>query len=94
MTTLSENKKFRRDICKTVGHTWEPYVDNSRNGLAIGGNLCSRCKKREETWRSISCTPVVMDTFKLPPSPKVKYADLNVRRYDPFNRAKDRGKED
>jgi hypothetical protein len=46
---IAASKQLRRDICRTVGHVWESF-SRAFPGYSEGGNICSRCKRREKVW--------------------------------------------
>ena len=46
---IAASKKLRRDICRTMGHEWKTYT-RYNDGASEGGNLCSRCKKKQNVW--------------------------------------------
>lgn len=78
MTKISQAKKIRREICRATGHgEWKPS-----NRPDSYGETCSRCKKRNIIARIV--------TFKISQRPSVKWGELNVRRFNPLDRAKER----
>lgn len=83
---ISQAKKIRRDICRTMGHEWKELPQNS-SSFPIYNTECSRCKKRVfQAWGS----RVSIDTAPISPGPKIKYADLQTKRFNILDRAKDR----
>lgn len=73
---LSEIKKLRRDLCRTVGHNWESVNGSYEEGHAWFGNRCSRCKKVE----------VIGESRTIPI--KLKYSDIQTRKFDILDRAR------
>lgn len=49
MIKISQTKQLRRDLCRSVGHEWKVY-SRYYEGFSEGGNICSRCKKRNNVW--------------------------------------------
>lgn len=85
--SIERSKNLRRNICKTVGHSWEAY-ETITSGGRVGGNLCSRCKRREQLWERVN-----VSVWPITTKPKVKYSDLEVRRFDLYDRMKKRVEE-
>lgn len=83
---ISSVKKMRRDICRTMGHEWKEFPQNS-SSFPIYNTECTRCKKR--VWSAFGAR-VVLPTFELDVKPKVKYSDLQTKRFNILDRAKDR----
>lgn len=75
---LKGAKDLRRSVCKAVGHDWKPYSNKDDSG-----NLCARCKKRV-------VIRISFPTYDISTKPKIKYADIEVRRFNPLDRAKKR----
>lgn len=91
MINISQAKKIRRDICRTMGHEWEeiPVVD-LKPGQEIFNEQCTRCKKKFWTaWGARFTIP----TAPIAAGPKVKYADLKTKKFNILDRAKDRARD-
>jgi len=84
MINISQAKKIRRDICRTMGHEW---IEIPVHSMSRGNTQCTRCKKTVWTaWAGRLQVP----TFEVKPNVTVSYKDLQTKRFNILDRAKDR----
>lgn len=73
-------KKLQKDLCRVVGHEFP--------------NECSTCTRCGHKRLSYKFPRVNVPTSPISTNPKIKWTELNIRRYDILDRAKGRIKED
>jgi len=86
MSSLSEIKKLRRDICASVGHELVDYSGQGMSGGAWFNSKCSRCKRKFENYVQVQGGRLYIPTSPINTSPQVKYKDINVKRYNILSR--------